>query len=73
MRTPLGERCLNGRTIMKTKGLFLDIVRSVLRYLKLYDLKAKISIKRMSPYSGIGRSHATLYHIVRYWALWTEA
>lgn len=56
-----GRQVLKWRNDFNNKGDSFDIVRSVLRYLKLYDLKAKISIDSDIPVqAGLAGSTAIL-------------
>ena len=65
IENPFGRKVLKWKNDYENKGDYFDIVRSVLRYLKLYDLKAKISIKSDVPVqAGLAGSTATLSAIL---------
>ena len=56
-----GRKVLKWRNDFDNQGDYFDVVRAVLRYLKLYSLKAKISIKSDIPVqAGLAGSTATL-------------
>lgn len=65
IENPFGRKVLKWKNDYENKGDYFDIVRSVLRYLKLYDLKTKISIKSDVPVqAGLAGSTATLSAIL---------
>jgi galactokinase len=47
-----GRRVLKWKNDYDNQGDYFDVVRSVLRYLKLYDLKAKIRVRSKYTYTG---------------------
>lgn len=60
-----GRKILKWRNDFDNQGDYFDVVRAVLRYLKLYDLKAKISIKNNIPVqAGLAGSTATLSSVL---------
>jgi len=68
----LGKRVLKWRNDFNNQGDYFDVVRSVLRYFKLYDLKAKISIRTSVPnQAGLAGSTAVLSAVLSAVAAYT--
>lgn len=60
-----GTKLLKWRNDFENKGDYFDVVRAVLRYFKLYDLKAKISIRTDVPaQAGLAGSTAVLSSVL---------
>ncbi len=65
IENPFGRKVLKWRNDFDNQGDYFDVVRSVLRYFKLYDLKAKITINSNIPVqAGLAGSTATLSAIL---------
>jgi galactokinase/mevalonate kinase-like predicted kinase len=61
----VGRRVLKWKNDFENHGDYFDVVRSVLRYLKLYDLKAKIKVgSNILVQAGLAGSTATLSAIL---------
>jgi galactokinase/mevalonate kinase-like predicted kinase len=59
------RKILRWQNDLDNQGDYFDVVRSVLRYLKLYDLKAKISVKSNIPLqAGLSGSTAVLSSVL---------
>jgi len=70
----MAERCSGGRATLKIRADYFDIVRSILRYFKAYDLKARITIHSDIPVqAGLAGSTAvlasTLAAVTAFWVL----
>lgn len=60
-----GQEILRWRNDFENKGDYFDIVRSVLRFFRLYDLKAKISVKTDVPVqAGLAGSTTVLSSVL---------
>lgn len=60
-----GRKVLKWRNDFENKGDYFDIVRSVLRYFKLFDIKSKISIDTNIPVqAGLAGSTAVLSAVI---------